>query len=104
MFSAGRVVKVLLVTLLLLVIAFLYQTDYVLIKPGTAEELRPLITVEGVTLMMPENYTWLRDPARANLYMPFTAYSIRMLNCGFGEASAAWPDEYWNVKSNDGRK
>ncbi len=47
MVNAGRLFKVLLVILALLVIAFFYQTDYVLIKPGAAEELRPLITVEG---------------------------------------------------------
>ncbi|HOL17848.1 MAG TPA: PDZ domain-containing protein [Bacillota bacterium] len=47
MSSAGRLVKVVLAIIVLLYIAFIYQTDYVLIKPGSAEELRPLITVEG---------------------------------------------------------
>jgi len=44
---SGRLIKVSLFVLGLIAIALLFQTDYLLVKPGSAEELRPLITVEG---------------------------------------------------------
>lgn len=47
MFGVGKMVKVLLVVLPLLIIAVFFRTNYLLLKPGSAEELRPLITVEG---------------------------------------------------------
>lgn len=47
MFSFGRLGKGLLVVLGLLMISVLFQTNYVLMKPGSAEDLRLLINVEG---------------------------------------------------------
>ncbi len=43
----SRFVKVLLAVIGLLIIAIFFRTNYVLLKPGSAEDLRPLITVEG---------------------------------------------------------
>jgi Lon-like protease len=45
--SINRAGKILLVVLGLLVIAVFFRTGYVLLKPGSAEDLRQLITVEG---------------------------------------------------------
>ena len=42
-----RLLKLLLIVLFFMALAFFIQTNYVLIKPGSAEALRPLITVEG---------------------------------------------------------
>ena len=45
--ALNRILALLLIVLFVMTLAFFTQTNYILFMPGSAEALRPLITVEG---------------------------------------------------------
>ena len=58
--ALNRILALLLIVLFVMTLAFFTQTNYILFMPGSAEALRPLITVEGAERTRAASFTWLR--------------------------------------------